>query len=72
MRAVRTASLIVVSFFMHTLWFGPFDIGGVVQAQATPKSIESIDTDIKNRKNNWTVGILTHDRLDRLLREFLR
>jgi hypothetical protein len=58
MRAVGTASLLDVSFFTQGLWFGSFDIGGVAQAQAIPKSIESGGpaTEIMNRENNWTVG----------------
>lgn len=55
------ASILVVSLLSHTLGFGFLGIGGVApaHAQAIPKSIETggPDAQMKERKNNWIVGI---------------
>jgi uncharacterized protein len=53
----RVASFVVAGFLTHTIgslgWVAP------AQAQSIPKSIEEGGTDnaLKNRKNNWTVGV---------------
>jgi TRAP-type uncharacterized transport system substrate-binding protein len=57
----RIASFFVVSLLAHLVGFGSLGLGGVApaQAQAIPKSLEAAgpDAEIKNRKNNWTVGV---------------
>lgn len=58
--AFRVASGLAVWILSHALGVGPFDLGASpVQAQAIPKSIEEggADAALKNRKNNWTVGV---------------
>ena len=56
---IRTALLVVISFL--SLALGSFGVGrvGSAQAQAIPKTIEEggAENAIKNRKNNWTVGV---------------
>jgi len=56
---VRVAFYLVIAFLFQA--FGLLDLGWVssARAQAIPKSIEEggADQAIKNRKNNWTVGI---------------
>jgi uncharacterized protein len=58
--SLRSALGLSLALLSHTA-FGLFGAGWVspAQAQAIPKSIEAAgpDTELKNRKNNWTVGV---------------
>ena len=59
--AFRVALGLSFALLSHTVGFGSLDLGWVssARAQAIPKSIEAAgpDAEIKNRKNNWTVGV---------------
>ena len=62
MRILALRAVVGLSFaLLSHLAFGLLGSGWVspAQAQAIPKSIEAAgpDAEIKNRKNNWTVGI---------------
>src|SRR4030095_9122202 len=52
-----------IALVSHAVGFGSLDLSGVCAAKAqqvaVPKSIEASgpDAEIKNRKNNWTVGV---------------
>jgi uncharacterized protein len=56
----RAASGLAVWLLFHALSIGPLGLGvSSAHAQAIPKSIEEggADAILKNRKNNWTVGV---------------
>src|SRR5215475_6697527 len=61
--AFRVALGLGIALVSHAVGFGSLDLGWVSSAQAQlvaiPKSIEAAgpDAEIKNRKNNWTVGV---------------
>src|SRR5947199_3238864 len=61
--AYRVALGLGIALVSHAVGFGSLDLGWVSSAQAQqvaiPKSIEAAgpDAEIKNRKNNWTVGV---------------
>jgi len=59
--AFRVALGSSFALLSHAVGFGSLDLGWVssARAQAIPKSIEAAgpDAEIKNRKNNWTVGV---------------
>src|SRR3954466_8020711 len=62
MRILTSRVVVSLSFaLLSHVAFGLFDAGGIspAQAQAIPKSIEAAgpDTELKNKKNNWTVGV---------------
>lgn len=59
--AFRSMLGLVVWLLGHAFGVGPFELGWIApaEAQTIPKSIETggPDAEIKNRKNNWTVGV---------------
>src|SRR5262245_8139439 len=61
--AFRVSLGLGIALVSHGVGFGSLDLGWVSSAQAQqvaiPKSIEAAgpDAEIKNRKNNWTVGV---------------
>ena len=65
--AFRVSLGLGIALVSHAVGFGSLDLGWVSSAQAQgqagqvaiPKSIEAAgpDAEIKNRKNNWTVGV---------------